>query len=77
MNGTWRRIALQRKGVLRPQATPLAKSAFLPDGGYTLDPTASSDVALLDTAQRRGNLVIELRAEPPEAGMTTSCATCR
>lgn len=51
---------------LRPQATPLARSAYLPDGGYTLDPTASSDVALLDTAQRRDNLVIELRAEPPQ-----------
>ena len=51
---------------LKPQETPFARSAYLPDEGYTLDPAASSDVALLDTAQRRDNLVIELRAEPPE-----------
>ncbi len=51
---------------LRPQPTPLARSAYLPDEGYTLDPATSSDVALLDTAQRRNSLVIELRAEPPE-----------
>ena len=51
---------------LRPQKTPLARSGYLPDEGYTLDPAASSDVALLDTAQRRNSLVIELKAEPPE-----------
>ena len=51
---------------LRPQETPLARSAYLSDEGYTLDPGACSDVALLDTAQRRNSLVIELKAEPPE-----------
>ena len=51
---------------LKPQEMPLARSAYLPDAGYTLDPATSRDVALLDTAQRRDNLVIELRAEPPE-----------
>lgn len=51
---------------LRPQQTPLATSAYLPDEGYTLDPAASSDVVLLDTAQRRNSVVIELKAEPPE-----------
>ena len=51
---------------LRPQETPLATSAYLPVDGYTLDAAASNDVALLDTAQQRNSLVIELKAEPPE-----------
>ena len=51
---------------LELQDTPLANSAYLPDEGYTLDPTDSRDAALLDTAQRRDNLVVELRFDPPE-----------
>lgn len=52
---------------LEPQRTELAASAYLPDSGFRLDPAASSDVAVLDAAQRRDNLVIELKAEPPES----------
>ena len=52
---------------LEPQAIELAASGYLPDSGYKLDAAACSDVAVLDAAQRRHNLVIEFRAEPPEA----------
>ena len=53
--------------TLEPQGTKLAASSYLPHSGYWLDPAASSDVAVLDAAQRRDNLVIELKAEPPES----------
>ena len=52
---------------LEPQRSKLAASDYLPGFGYTLDPATSSDVAVLDAARRRDNLVIELKAEPPES----------
>lgn len=52
---------------LELQATELAASDYLPNSGYTLNAAATSDMAVLDAARRRDNLVIELKAEPPEA----------
>ncbi len=52
---------------LELQRTQLEKSDYLPNHGYLLDPATSSDIVVLDAAQRRENLVIELKAEPPES----------
>lgn len=52
---------------LEPQDQQLAESGYLPAKGYRLDPAVSSNVAVLDAAQRRDNLVIELKAEPRES----------
>jgi hypothetical protein len=52
--------------VLEPQETPLAETEFLPDAGFLLDDAPIDDQALLQ-ARERGNVILELSAEPPEA----------
>ncbi len=52
---------------LEPQFSELDASEYLPGSGYKLDSGISSDVAVLDAAQRRQSLVIELKVEPPES----------
>lgn len=52
--------------VLEPHNEPLAETDFLPSEGFLLDDATIDDEALLQ-ARERGNVILELRAEPPES----------
>ena len=52
--------------TLIPQQSSLAQSEFLPDEGYLLHDTPT-DAFVLQQAQARNNLMLELIVEPPEA----------
>lgn len=51
---------------LSPRQSPLAASEYLPEAGYFLN-DIPADGDILQEAMERGNLVLELIAEPPEA----------
>lgn len=54
--------------VLDHLSIPLEDSGFLPDDGFVLH-DRPSDYSVLREAQERGNLVLEIAAEPPEAAI--------
>lgn len=55
--------------ALQRQVTPLADSPYLAEVGYRLKSAESSSIAVLDAAQRRDRLVIELKIDPPEGNL--------
>ena len=55
--------------ALQRQVTRLVDSPYLADVGYRLESAESSCVAVLDAAQRRDRLVIELKIDPPEGNL--------
>ena len=52
--------------VLEPQNTPLVDTDFLPNEGFVLDDVPADDRTLFE-ARGRGNVILELSTEPPEA----------
>ena len=52
--------------VLEPQNTPLVDTRFVPSEGFFLEDTPVDDRTLIK-ARERGNLILELSTEPPEA----------
>ena len=55
--------------ALQRQVTRLVDSPYLADVGYRLESAESSCIAVLDAAQRRERLVIELKIDPPEGNL--------